>query len=270
MHDRVSVHSISFPSADVPALFAHWGALGARRVSFSSGQLEDRDLGAVREAIARGGHEVETIAHVFRHGALSDDAAARAADGAGLARAIGMARALGARSIYMLTGGRGAMGWEQAAEVFAANVRPCLAKARDAGVALAIENTTPFFAHGHLGNNLRDTITLAEIAGIGVCVDYFACWTEAGMREQFRRAMPRLKLVQVSDYVLGDCALPCRAVPGDGAIPWADVLEWLREAGYSGVFDLELIGPRIDAEGQRKAVARAAENIGAILDRLSG
>jgi sugar phosphate isomerase/epimerase len=221
----------------------------------------------VQAKLERGGHQVETITHVFGNKTLGKDAAAMALEAAGLSRTIEMAKTLGARSIYMLTGGRGAMQWEQAAEVFAATIQPCLAPAQDAGIKLAIENTTPFFAHGHIGNNLRDTITLAEIAGIGVCIDYYACWTEAGMREQFRRAMPRLVLVQVSDYVPGD-KLASRAVPGDGAIPWPTILEWLQAEGYRGRYDFELFGPRIEAEGQRAAVKRAADTIGTMLNAL--
>jgi hypothetical protein len=34
------------------------------------------------------------------------------------------------------------------------------------------------------------------------------------------------------------------------------------------VFDLELIGPRIDAEGYERAVPRAVDALGALLDRL--
>jgi len=267
MHDRLSVHSISFPTADVPALLEHWGTLGAKRVSFSNGQLRDQDPATLHEALKRGGHQVETITHVLENKTLSDDETAKAAVAAGLSNTIAMAKTLGASSIYMLTGGRGSMQWEQAAEVFASTIQPCAAQAQDAGIKLAIENTTAFYAHGHIGNNLRDTITLAEIAGIGVCIDYYACWTEAGMREQFRRAMPRLVLVQASDYVLGD-KLASRAVPGDGTIPWRDVLGWLLQDGYQGAFDFELFGPRIDAEGQREAVARAAQNIGAMLIEL--
>ena len=50
------------------------------------------------------------------------------------------AAAVGARTVYMLTGGRGALTWEQAAERFCAAVVPCMRAAERAGVALAIEN----------------------------------------------------------------------------------------------------------------------------------
>ena len=80
--------------------------------------------------------------------------------------------------------------------------------------------------------------------------------------------MPRCRLVQVSDYVYGDRSMPCRAVPGDGAIPLKQILEWTLRAGYAGTFDLELIGPRIDAEGRIKAVRRSADRLDEILREL--
>jgi hypothetical protein len=40
------------------------------------------------------------------------------------------------------------------------------------------------------------------------------------------------------------------------------------EAGYSGVFDIELVGPRIKAEGARPATERAAQMVSEILTRL--
>jgi sugar phosphate isomerase/epimerase len=80
--------------------------------------------------------------------------------------------------------------------------------------------------------------------------------------------MPDTRLVQVSDYVLGDRVTPHRAVIGDGTVPVERLCGQLLELGYRGVFDLELTGPRIDAEGHRAAFARAAENLSEILTRL--
>ena len=50
--------------------------------------------------------------------------------------------------------------------------------------------------------------------------------------------------------MLGDRALPARAVPGDGAIPIETFIAQALAGGYAHGFDLELIGPRIDAEGR--------------------
>ena len=123
-------------------------------------------------------------------------------------------------------------------------------------------------AIAHIAHTLADTIALAELAGIGLCIEWHACWMEAGLKTLLRQAIPRTGLVQVSDYVLGDRTAPCRAVPGDGVIPLDRILGDVLDAGYEGVFDIELVGPRIVAEGARAATQRAAQRVSEILTRL--
>src|SRR3546814_6998441 len=101
-------------------------------------------------------------------------------------------------------------------------------------IALLIEPASPLHADLHIAHTLRDTVTLAEMAGLGVCIDLFCCWSEAGLRATIERAIPRCGIVQVSDYVYGDRAMPCRAVPGDGALPIRTMLAWMLGAGYEG------------------------------------
>ena len=101
--------------------------------------------------------------------------------------------AVGARVVYMLTGGRGELGWEQAAERFCAAIAPCVREAQQAGVALAIENASALYADIHFAHTLRDTITLAEMAGVGVCIDLFHCWAEADLSGLVERALPRTR-----------------------------------------------------------------------------
>jgi sugar phosphate isomerase/epimerase len=84
----------------------------------------------------------------------------------------------------------------------------------------------------------------------------------------FARAVPLAGLVQASDYVLGDRMSPCRAVPGDGVIPLDRLIRQLLDLGYKGLFDLELVGPRIDVEGCYAASTRAAEYLSELLTRL--
>ena len=132
-----------------------------------------------------------------------------------------------------------------------------------------IESSPPVYAHSHIAHNLRDTLTLAQIANIGVCIDMFACWSEAGLKETIIRAIPRCHVIQVGDWIYGDRSLPARAVPGDGVIPIRRMCEWALNAGYTGAFDLELLGPRIDQEGRLKAVGRAARYLSDLLDSLN-
>jgi len=269
MHARVSVHAVCFPGAGLRELAAYWRELGTRRVSLVSNHLLDEDLAAAQEVLRAGDFRVETITHPFlgdRNLEQRDESWREARDT--LTRLIHAAKSVGARSIYMLTGGHGSLTWEEAAEVFRTAIAPCVTQAKATGIALAVENSSALYAHTHIAHTLRDAVTLAQTAGIGVCMDLFACWTEAGLRETIERAMPDCPVVQVCDYVYGDRALPSRAVPGDGAIPVKRILEWVLKAGYTGAFDLELIGPRIDAEGRLEAVRRAASNVGEMLRAL--
>ena len=267
MHDKISVHSICFPGDSLAKLAQHWRALQARRVSLSSDLVLGDDGAAAREFLNAGDHRLETMTHPFTAGRhLEDSEEFISCVREQLDRVIEIAASLGAQSIYMLTGGHGSSSWEEAAAIFCEAVAPCVARARAAGVALLIENAPPLYADIHIAHSLRDTVALAEMSGVGVCIDIFSCWTEAGLKESIERSMPRCGLVQVSDYVYGDRGLPSRAVPGDGAIPLQRIIGWIAKAGYKGVFDLELIGPRIN--GQESQVARSAEYVGSLLRSL--
>lgn len=265
VHDRLSVHSVAFMGAPLCEYDDHWRALGVRRLSLIAAQLFDPDIGTV---IADGGYTVEAVTHVFAAGPLPADAGNAAAAQGELSRTIDAAAKLGARSVYLLTGGRGALSWEAAAERFSTLLAPCLAQAKQADVALLIENASNLYVDMHLAHTLRDTITLAEMAGTGICIDHFHCWTEAGFEELVVRALPLTGLIQLSDYVPGDRALPARAVPGDGAVPIAPFVAQALAAGYAHGFDIELLGPRIEQEGRFAAVQRACGTVSAMLDEL--
>ena len=252
--DRLSVHSVTFMGATLREMQRCWSDLGVTRLSLLDSQLAEPDLPMM---VADEGHSVETVYHLFS----SRDS---------LLPVIDAAADTGARVIYMLTGGRGDLDWESAAERFRDAVTPCVSVADDAGVALAIENASSLYADIHIAHSLRDTITLAEMTGLGICIDLFHCWAEAGLSALLNRALPRTEAIQVSDYVLGDRALPARAVPGDGTIPIEPFIATALASGYSHHFDLELIGPRIESEGRLEAARRACAKVSAMLERLGG
>lgn len=74
----------------------------------------------------------------------------------------------------------------------------------------------------------------------------------------------------MSDYAVGTLTTPARLVPGDGDIPIARIVGAVLAAGYRGCFDLELIGPAIDAEGYEPAITRSIERVTEILTTAGG
>lgn len=242
-------------------------SIGTQHATLVTPKLEQPgELAAAKAAIIKSGLNVGCVNHPFAmHPDLERDAGGARS---GLMRAIGMAAQLGAPSIYLLTGGRGALSWEEAAERFAELIAPCRDVAQQSGVALLVENASALNTDIHIAHTLPDVTRLARIANIGVCIDIQPCWMEAALRKNLAAAIPLTGLVQVSDYVLGDRTTPCRAVPGDGAIPLEGILRDILELGYEGLFDLELVGPRIAEEGATTASARAAVYLSNLLTKL--
>jgi sugar phosphate isomerase/epimerase len=267
MHPRVNLHQIAFIRESTTAFVSFCREIGVPNMTLVTPLLmQPGGLDEAQQALAAGGPRAAVINHPVAMGSSLDRVGGEETDK--LHQAIDIAAALGAPVIYLVSGGRGSLLWEAAADRFAELVAPCLPAARAKGVQLTVESASPLNADMHIAHTLDDTIRLAEIAGIGVCIELNACWYEGGLAEKFRRAMPLTGLVQVSDYVLGDRFTPNRAVPGDGAVPLDWLLGTIVELGYAGVFDLELVGPRIEQEGARAASKRAAENLSEILTRL--
>jgi sugar phosphate isomerase/epimerase len=88
---------------------------------------------------------------------------------------------------------------------------------------------------------------------------------ERHLAATFDAAGPLLAHVQLSDVVVGSLCTPDRAVPGDGHVPLEAIVRALGAAGYGGAFELELVGPRIEAEGYAAAISRAVASTSAIL-----
>jgi sugar phosphate isomerase/epimerase len=180
---------------------------------------------------------------------------------------LNVARNLAADCVYITTGPPDGLLADAAAEAFARAVEPVLDYSRAIGVPLAVE-------HNHASRRdigfiytLREMIEYALEIDVKVCVELQNCWVERHLERLIRDGVDSFALVQVSDWVLGD-EVPDRAVPGDGIVPLTTIIEWLLDAGYRGAFDIEMRGPRIDAEGLERAVLRAAEWLSGTLDRL--
>ena len=57
-------------------------------------------------------------------------------------------------------------------------------------------------------------------------------------------------------------------MPGDGDIPLARIVGALLSSGYEGAFELEMVGPRIEAEGYDSAIRRGVGVMSDLLTRF--
>jgi sugar phosphate isomerase/epimerase len=185
-----------------------------------------------------------------------------------LVHSVETAAAVGARCLVFTTGPFAPLTWEEAADHLEAALTPVLHEAKARGIPFAIEHTNSLRVDVGFVHTLKDAIDLARRFDAGVCMELNACWAERALETTIRAGIDRIRLVQVSDFKVGTVASSQRLVPGDGDIPIARILGITLAAGYDGVFDLELIGDAITAEGYDTAVPRALDRLGAMLEEL--
>ena len=98
------------------------------------------------------------------------------------------------------------------------------------------------------------------------------CWMERDCEDTVRRAGARIAVVQFSDAVFGTTEQPSpggRVVPGDGDLALDAFIEAALDAGYTGAFELEVVGPAIEAEGHAAALRRAVDRANDCCTRCS-
>jgi sugar phosphate isomerase/epimerase len=236
----------------LPADMALWADLGVTHVGLISPKLEAQGWEAARELISNAGLRVSNLS----------------SENAVISESVQFAASVGAPTVYFCTDRATSPTWEEAAASFCDSIAPLVSVASQLGVTLAIEPTNPLRPHRSFIFCLRDAIDLARAAGVSVVLDIYSCWYERGLAELVEKNVDRLALVQLCDYVLGTFDSPNRAVPGDGDIPLARLISALLDAGYQGPFDIEVLGPRIEAEGYASAIRRSIERTGALLEKL--
>ena len=263
MHPRLSVHTVGFGDRQAPEILRLLAAAGIHRAGITMRQVE---LGTLPQTIAAVRDEGVQVIDVAQPVAFDlEDPAAWGVRRDRLRACVDAALGIGAGTVYTTTGPAPSLAWDEAAARFADAIAPVADYATSLGVRLAVENTMSLRADLGFVHRLSDAADLAERSGIAVVADLYAAWTERELSRALRASLPLLAHVQIADFVLGTLATPDRAVPGDGDIPIRRQLGWLRDAGYSGVLELELLGPRIDAEGVVAACLRGVAAVEALL-----
>ncbi len=266
LHPRISVSGLCFPELSALDALEAIAGLGVANASMTGAKVRESGAEAVAGASRRHGVKIVTTT-----GALGLDLSSGQASRTSLQRArqdIDVAAAVGAAAMYGLVGPRTSARWDASADAYVNAVGELVDYAADRGLTLAIEPTSWLYADLMFIHTFHDAIGVAPRAGMGICLDAFHVWTEAGLREEISEHVNLIAHVQLSDMVRGSRALPCRAVPGTGDVPLAAVVQWLLDAGYAGVFDCELNGPTIDAIGHHAAASQTATWLDTLLKEL--
>lgn len=238
--------------------------LGAHQFGFPMLKIE-KDLEAGLAAIAASGLSVTSVAASSATSRMIEAETALAI----VKSAVDAAVRLRAPMAYITSGTTpSGISTDEAFTRLAASLAPARDYAKKNNVRLAVENNS--IANRSLGftHTLADTLWLANEADVGITLELQNCWYERDLPRLFRQNIARIAMVQVSDFKVGEDTRMNRRVPGDGDIPLKWLIGELLEAGYAGMFELEIIGPAITAEGPEPALRRAVEKIDAIFAEL--
>jgi sugar phosphate isomerase/epimerase len=182
---------------------------------------------------------------------------------------IDLAARHGARSIYFTSGRTTGARWSEDLARLADAVGPTVEHAKARGVPAAIEpslRTSVSFV-----NTLRDAIDVAERTGLGLVADFGNMWMERDFREVVARAVPHLVLMQIGDMVIGSPERPApggRAHIGEGELPLRRMITDILDAGYQGLFDLEVVPADFTQGYDAATLVRGVANASALLDEL--
>jgi sugar phosphate isomerase/epimerase len=267
VHERLCVSAVSSWSWSFEDDLAFWTEAGIDRVELSLRKVMGAaGVAAAPKEIRARGLQVASIIEVGNF--VLTDAASWPLQRDQLRRGVELADATGARCVVVVPGRADQLEWEAAAGLLGDALGPVIDDASAAGVTLALEHTSPFRVDLSFLHRLRDAVDLAHMIGVGVCMEVQGCWAERNLNATIADSIDVLALVQVSDFVIGTLSTPDRVVPGDGDIPLERMISHVLASGYDGVFDVELVGPRIEEEGYRGAITRSVDYMNALLDRL--
>ncbi len=167
---------------------------------------------------------------------------------------------LGASCLFVLPGHAPALSWEEAAARARPLLEALLPEAERLGIRLAVEPVSGLRVDLGFLHSFADALDFVDAIGspwLGVVLELNNAWSERGLYANLAARVDRIAIVQVSDFKVGTMAASERVVIGDGDIPLRRICRALDAAGYTGWYDIELLGPAIEAEGYAAVVPRA-------------
>jgi sugar phosphate isomerase/epimerase len=269
VHPRLSVNCISSYLQPLEADIAMWRDLGVGYVALILPKVTEIGWDAARELVTGAGLRVSTIfGPTYRRLDADRSLGWFTEDQQGTVDTVEFAASVGAESVYVCSGAAPTYSWDEAADAFTELVAPAVARGAELGVPLLVEPTNPLRIDVSFVFWQRDAMDLARRAGTKVMFDLQSSWYERGIDDVVRADIDLVGLTQISDYVIGTAETGNRVVPGDGDIPLERLLAMVVDAGFEGSFDLEVMGPRVEAEGYPSSVRRCVERATELLERV--
>lgn len=246
----LSLNQATAETTRTAELLAGCADTGIGQVSLWRHQYVGGDVLATRRAVDAAGLRVSSLCRGgFFTGTRSEREAAE-----DNRRAVAEAAELGAPILVLVCGpvlgGPGAGGLAAAEAAIERGIERLLPAAHDAGVTLAVE---PF--HPMLAAERSAIVTLAQadrlVSRIGdpavaIALDTYHVWWDPELAASIAAAAGRIAAVHVADWLVPTTDLLAgRGLPGDGVIDLAGLLGLVRDTGFAGPVEVEVLNPAV-------------------------
>ncbi|PCJ52777.1 MAG: hypothetical protein COA70_11370 [Planctomycetota bacterium] len=200
----------------------------------------------------------ELIEENARWSLIADTVAARRTALDGSAEGLMAAGALGAECGVLHLGWQ-KDAWNDHTDGWAREaVAELMPVARKAGVRLLLEN---IISSGTRVSRLMDLLDEVDPAReVGLCLDLGHAHVEGNVVEELQAALPRLHHLHVHD---NDGCNDSHLAPGQGTIPWTEVIKVLQRAGFDGLAALEM---RDYSRGEQDCATTLAQSLDQVAD----
>ncbi len=263
MHPRLSLQPATTGAASLAHDIALCRKVGLARMSLHMRKPDMKDPGEVAARVRDSGLAVDfVVTELGRFNLRQTETWEEGQDR--YFATLDMAERAGAPAVFTTGGGAMAMSFDAAADAFARFLEPILPEFRRRNMTLILETVRTQFAHNGFVHSLHDAVPLARRLGLKLSFDTGHNWWESGLEGLLRRERDLFRSVQLADIDLTQPVIS-RVNLGDGHLEFGRMLRAACPPDYQGSIDLELIGPRIEAEGYETALLRAGAYVEPLL-----
>jgi sugar phosphate isomerase/epimerase len=227
---------------------SHYKAAGIEAIGVWRQKLADCGEGKGIKLLDESGLKVSNL--LWAGGFTGSDGHSYQESLADAREAVQLAAALSADCVVVYSGGRNGHTQNHARRLFASALDELLPLAGQVGVALAVE---PMHAGCADEWTLLTTLdeTMALIDGIGsshlkLVFDTYHLGYDPRILDDIARIVPHIAVVHLGDGRCPPDHEQNRCCLGEGNLPLGKIVQTLRQAGYDGFYDVELMGEAIE------------------------
>lgn len=181
--------------------------------------------------------------------------------------AIRTAEILGAPAVLVVAGPRLDVTVAEGDRLVREALQRLAPSAREAGVTLGLEPIHPvrIAEYSTVVTLSQAREIVADIDAAGILLDLWNSWWEPELRRELEAASEQIAAVQVGDFRAESDEPLDRAVPGEGIVPFGELIDTLEATGYDGWYEIELFTDHYEPGEYRRLLDHCVSGVEGLL-----